>query len=191
MSSYDVIVVGGGHAGIEASYASARKGLKTLLVTSDLKKIGFMSCNPSVGGLAKGHMVKEVDALGGAMGMMADRVTIQYKKLNSRKGPAVRGTRVQCDKDLYCDEMLSFLKTGVSPTILRLMAHGEANSLILRSRDNVEAVVLPVTEVKITSRNPSVLCTGTFMKAVMHFGLEANRKVAGWVIRRRLVFQIS
>ena len=100
-SDFDVVVVGGGHAGIEACLASARLGVKTLLITSNRGRIGYMSCNPSIGGLAKGHMVREIDVLGGEMGLAADRTCIQYKRLNSSKGPAVRGSRVQSDKHLY------------------------------------------------------------------------------------------
>ena len=105
MFDYDVIVVGGGHAGIEASLVSSRLGKKTLLLSSNLDRLGYMSCNPSIGGLAKGHMVREIDILGGEMGVAADSTCIQFKRLNSKKGPAVRGSRSQCDKDLYSQYM--------------------------------------------------------------------------------------
>ena len=102
-TKYDIIVVGAGHAGIEACLAPARLGLKTLLVTTNLDRIGYMSCNPSIGGLAKGHMVREIDILGGQMGVAADQSCIQFKRLNSSRGPAVRGSRAQCDKHVYSD----------------------------------------------------------------------------------------
>src|SRR5262245_39072793 len=93
---YDIIVIGAGHAGIEAALAASRLGLRTLLATNNLERIGYMSCNPSIGGLAKGHIVKEIDTLGGAMGVAADATCIQFRRLNASKGPAVRGSRAQC-----------------------------------------------------------------------------------------------
>src|SRR5215471_3834100 len=98
---YDVIVVGSGHAGIEAALASARMGCRTLMLTQNLDTIGQMSCNPAVGGLAKGHIVREIDAMGGAMGINADATGIQFRMLNRGKGPSVRAPRVQCDKKAY------------------------------------------------------------------------------------------
>lgn len=99
--TYDVIVIGGGHAGIEASIVSAKRGCKTLLLTMLVEQIGAASCNPAVGGLGKGHLVKEVDALGGVMGYITDKSGIQFRTLNASKGPAVRGTRAQIDMDRY------------------------------------------------------------------------------------------
>ena len=98
---YDVIVIGGGHAGCEASHAAAKMGCSTLLITMDMNKIGQMSCNPAVGGVAKGQIVREIDALGGAMGIVTDASTIQFRMLNSSKGPAVWSPRAQCDRQYF------------------------------------------------------------------------------------------
>src|ERR1700745_1864118 len=107
---YDVIVVGSGHAGIEAALASARMGCRTLMLTQNLDTIGQMSCNPAIGGLAKGHIVREIDAMGGAMGLNADATGIQFRMLNQRKGPSVRAPRVQCDKKAYQFRMKAILE---------------------------------------------------------------------------------
>lgn len=162
---FDVIVVGAGHAGVEASSVCARKGMKTLIVTLNLDRIGYMSCNPSIGGLAKGHMVKEIDALGGQMALAADESCVQFKRLNSRKGPAVRGSRAQCDKDIYCNYMGEFLTSHKNLEVLT----GEAKSLIIENDECCGIVLLDGTEVRSKA---VILTTGTFMRAVMHIGLE-------------------
>lgn len=163
--SFDVVVVGAGHAGIEAATVAARKGLKTLLVTLNLQRSGFMSCNPSIGGLGKGHIVKEIDALGGVMAEVTDRSCIQFKRLNARKGPAVRGSRAQCDKDLYCQHMTHLVQN----TPFLSTFEGEVGSLILNG-DVCEGVVLNDGS-QIHSKTV-VITTGTFLNAVMHFGLK-------------------
>src|ERR1700687_1549810 len=107
---YDVLVVGSGHAGIEAALSSARLGCRTLMLTQNLDTIGQMSCNPAVGGLAKGHMVREIDALGGVMGLNTDATGIQFRMLNSNKGPSVRAPRAQCDKKAYQFRMKALIE---------------------------------------------------------------------------------
>ena len=111
---YDIIVVGGGHAGCEACVAAARMGRRTLLLTQNLDTIGFMSCNPAIGGLAKGQLVKEIDALGGIMGRAIDATGIQFRLLNTKKGPAVRSSRAQADRQLYRLWMKHALETTVN-----------------------------------------------------------------------------
>src|ERR1700676_2757165 len=111
---YQVLVVGGGHAGIEAAMAAARLGCSTMMLTQNLDTIGQMSCNPAIGGLAKGHMVREIDALGGAMGMNTDATGIQFRMLNRTKGPSVRAPRAQCDKKAYQFRMKAVLERAAN-----------------------------------------------------------------------------
>ncbi len=168
MSPYDIIVVGAGHAGVEACLASARLGLKTLVVTTNLERIAYMSCNPSIGGLAKGHMVREIDVLGGQMGFAADETCIQFKRLNASKGPAVRGTRVQSDKQLYSEHMTNQLTRHPNISLLQ----GEVKRLILEKDLCVGVVLHDGSEIY---GKAVVITAGTFMNGVMHIGLTQTQ----------------
>ena len=167
MNQYDVIVVGAGHAGIEACLATSRLGLNTLIVTTNTDRIGYMSCNPSIGGLAKGHMVRELDILGGQMGVAADKTCIQYKRLNSSKGPAVRGTRVQNDKHEYNKFMTETLTSEKNLTVRQ----GEVKRLLLNG-NICEGVVLD--DGSEVHSKAVVITAGTFMNGVMHIGLQQS-----------------
>ena len=168
MKGYDVIVVGGGHAGSEAAAAAARMGARTALVTQRLDRIGEMSCNPAIGGLGKGHLVREVDALDGVMGRAIDRAGIQFRVLNRRKGPAVRGPRAQADRALYRAAMRAALDAVPG---LDLVEGSVAD--ILRDREGRAAGVLTEAGEAIPAR-AAVLTTGTFLRGVIHIGADSR-----------------
>ncbi|HYZ43382.1 MAG TPA: FAD-dependent oxidoreductase, partial [Xanthobacteraceae bacterium] len=162
-SHFDVIVVGGGHAGCEAAAAAARLGAKTALVTHRFATIGAMSCNPAIGGLGKGHLVREIDALDGLMGRVADLGGIQFRVLNRRKGPAVRGPRAQADRRLYAAAMQQAISTIANLVVIE----AEADDLII-SDERIAG--LKLTDGRELAAGAVVLTTGTFLRGVIHIG---------------------
>jgi tRNA uridine 5-carboxymethylaminomethyl modification enzyme len=166
---FDVIVVGGGHAGTEAALASARMGCQTLLLTHNIETLGQMSCNPSIGGIGKGHLLKEVDALGGAMAIATDEGGIQFRILNSSKGPAVRATRAQADRILYKAAIRRRLENQENLWIFQQAV----DDLMVESNGVEDRVVGAVTQVGVRFRSKTVVLTaGTFLDGKIHVGLE-------------------
>jgi len=165
---YDVIVVGGGHAGTEAALASARQGVKTLLLTQNIETLGQMSCNPAIGGIGKGHLVKEIDALGGIMAQAADRGGIQFRTLNSSKGPAVRATRAQADRIRYKAAVRAYLENQPNLSIFQQ----PVDDLVVEN----DRVVGVVTQAGLRfSAKAVVLTVGTFLGGLIHIGLQNHQ----------------
>ena len=164
---FDVIVIGGGHAGTEAALAAARMGSQTLLLTHNIETLGQMSCNPAIGGIGKSHLVKEIDALGGAMAMATDKAGIQFRVLNSRKGPAVRATRAQADRVLYKAAIREILENQPNLTLFQ-----QAADDLIVDGGRITGVV---TQSGIRFRAPTVvLTTGTFLGGVIHIGMQQH-----------------
>ena len=166
MNNYDVIVVGGGHAGVEAAHAVFRLGLRCALVTFEKSKIGQMSCNPAIGGLGKSHIVREIDALGGIMAVATDMSGIQYRTLNTRKGDAVQALRVQCDRFLYKQAIQNIL----SKTSIDIFEEEVLDILV--ENDSVQGVI--TNKQKIVAKK-TILTTGTFLNGVMYTGKESSK----------------
>src|SRR5712671_4416522 len=163
MSSFDVIVIGGGHAGCEAATAAARMGARTALVTHRFSTVGAMSCNPAIGGLGKGHLVREVDALDGLMGRSADAAGIQFRMLNRRKGPAVRGPRAQADRKLYAAAMQADIRETTNLSVIE----GEADELLV---SNGRVTGIRLADGREMAAGAVVITTGTFLRGLIHLG---------------------
>ena len=164
---FDVVVIGGGHAGCEAAAASARLNVNTALFTHKIETIGEMSCNPAIGGLGKGHLVREIDALDGLMGDVADKSGIQFRLLNRSRGPAVRGPRTQSDRSLYKkymkEKLLNYCNLSVfsDPVIEFIFKNNEINGFITKSGKKINTLKL-------------ILTTGTFLNGLIHIGEKKN-----------------
>ncbi|RMF08630.1 MAG: tRNA uridine-5-carboxymethylaminomethyl(34) synthesis enzyme MnmG, partial [Alphaproteobacteria bacterium] len=165
VGAYDVIVIGGGHAGCEAAAAAARVGARTLLLTHKIETIGEMSCNPAIGGLGKGHLVREIDALDGIMGRIADEAGIQFRLLNRRKGPAVRGPRAQADRALYRSAMQRVMLDYPNLTVL---AAAVEDLCLDHARQRVTGVL--TGDGREFRADAVILTTGTFLRGMIHIG---------------------
>ena len=163
---FDVLVVGAGHAGIEAALAASRLGCSVAVLTHNLDTIGQMSCNPAIGGLAKGHIVREIDAMGGAMGLNTDATAIQFRMLNASKGPSVRAPRAQCDKTAYRARMKMVLETAPGVCLFQ----GDVVKLLVNGEQQVTGAVTSL-DYTICARSV-VICSGTFMQGLLHVGLQ-------------------
>ena len=174
---FDVIVVGAGHAGTEAALAAARMGAKTALLTGNLDTVAQMSCNPAIGGVGKGHIVREIDALGGAMGRAIDATGLQFRMLNVRKGPAMRGPRAQADKRLYQDEVKRIVEETPNlalrqERVVALEVEPTATGPDENGSDAFQIVGVRVDGDSIYRAKAVVLACGTFMRGVLHFGTQ-------------------
>ena len=166
---YDVLVIGAGHAGVEAALAAARLGAQVAVLTQNLDTIGQMSCNPAIGGLAKGHMVREIDALGGAMGINTDATGIQWRMLNASKGPSVRAPRTQCDKKAYQFRMKMEMEQAEGVDLHQ----GNVAELLVNSEDHITGIRTSLG-MEISSKSV-ILSAGTFMRGLMHVGLKNEK----------------
>src|SRR4051794_2346548 len=166
--TYDILVIGGGHAGAEAAWAASRLGARTALITLDPTRVGQMSCNPAIGGLAKGQMVREIDALGGLMGLATDATGIQFRMLNRSKGPAVWGPRAQADKYKYALEVQRLLATSLNLDIIS----GEVADI---ETANASVTAVHLADGTRLDCRAAVVTTGTFLRALMHTGEQKTK----------------